>query len=413
MPSPPSAPSSRSAEFLPLIWLALGTFATGTESFMIAPLLPRLADDLAVSVTVAGQLVTVFALTYALSSPVLSALSSGIGRRNLLLSSMAAFALANFIASTATNYWQLMGARILLACAAGLYVPSASALAGALVSPARRGTALAIVNGGTSSAVALGVPLGAVIGNVFGWRMTFVGVGILACVAVIGLFVGLPRNVGSGIAAPSIRERLAVAGQRRVLLALLVTTLWATGAYTVYPYLGVYLTKVVGIDGSHVGLVFFIWGASAVVGLFIGGAINDRFGARAAIVPAFTLLTLAYLSLSASANFLSIEHVRGPVLASVVLWGLAGWGFYPAQQALIMRYAGVKVASIALSLNASFMYLGFSFGALLGSFTLIHGSVANLGWVGALCEIAALLAVLVTTRGANTSAAPVSLGPNR
>jgi predicted MFS family arabinose efflux permease len=413
MSFPSPAPSSRFGEFLPLIWLALGTFATGTESFMIAPLLPRLADDLSVSVTVAGQLVTVFALTYALSSPILSALSSGIGRRNLLLGSMVAFALANFIASTATSYWQLMGARILLACAAGLYVPSASALAGAVVSPARRGTALAIVNGGTSSAVALGVPLGAVIGNVFGWRMTFVGVGILACLAFIGLFVGLPRNVGSGIAAPSIRERLAVAGQRRVLLALLVTTLWATGAYTVYPYLGVYLAKVVGIYGSHVGLVFFVWGTSAVVGLFIGGAISDRFGARAALIPAFSLLILAYLGLSACASFLPIEHARGPVLAAVVLWGLTGWGFYPAQQALIMRYAGVKVASIALSLNASFMYLGFSLGALLGSFTLIHGSVASLGWAGALCEIAALLAVLITTRSANTVAEPVPLAPNR
>ena len=84
------------------------------------------------------------------------------------------------------------------------------------MSPARRGTALAIVNGGTSSAVALGVPLGAVIGNVFGWRMTFVGVGVLACLASIGLFVGLPRNVGAGLAAPSIRERIAVAGQRPV-----------------------------------------------------------------------------------------------------------------------------------------------------------------------------------------------------
>ncbi len=272
---------------------------------------------------------------------------------------------------------------------------------------------LAIVNGGTSSAVALGVPLGAVIGNVFGWRMTFIGVGVLACLALIGLFVGLPRNVGAGLAAPSLRERLAVAGQRPVLLALLVTTLWATGAYTVYPYLGVYLAAVVGIGGTHVGLVFFIWGAAAVAGLFIGGAINDRFGARAALIPAFSLLILAYLGLSACASFLSIEHARGPVLAAVVLWGLTGWGFYPAQQALIMRYAGVKVAPIALSLNASFMYLGFSLGALLGSFTLIHGSVASLGWVGALCEIAALIAVLITTRGLTTVATPVSLGSNR
>ena len=99
-----------------------------------------------------------------------------------------------------------------------------------------------------------------------------------------------------------------------------------------------------------------------------------------------------------------------PVLVAVVLWGLAAWGFYPAQQALIMRYAGVKVAPIALSLNASFMYLGFSLGALLGSFTLIHGSVVSLGWVGALCEIVALLIVLATVRPTCTSSLSTAPG---
>ena len=102
-------------EFIPLLWLALGTFATGTESFMIAALLPGLAADLSVSITAAGQLMTVFALTYALSSPILAAATGGVGRRKLLLLSMTAFAAANFIAAAAVDYWQLMAARILLA----------------------------------------------------------------------------------------------------------------------------------------------------------------------------------------------------------------------------------------------------------------------------------------------------------
>lgn len=145
-----------------LYWLALGTFATGTEGFMIAPLLPDLARDFSVSLVAAGQLVTVFALTYALSSPVLTALTGDIDRRRLLIASMLLFAAANFVASAAHSYTALMGARVLLAIAAGLYVPNANALAGALVEPSRRGTALSIVTGGISVAVALGVPLGAV-----------------------------------------------------------------------------------------------------------------------------------------------------------------------------------------------------------------------------------------------------------
>jgi predicted MFS family arabinose efflux permease len=392
-------------EFVPLLWLALGTFATGTESFMIAALLPGLAADLSVSITAAGQLMTVFALTYALSSPVLAAATSGVGRRKLLLLSMIAFALANFVAAAAVDYWQLMAARILLAAAAGLYVPSASALAGAAVSPQRRGTALAIVMGGSSIAVALGVPLGAVIGHAVSWRMTFVCVGIIASIAVAGLLLGLPRGVGAGMGAPSLRERFAVVQQTPVLVALLITTIWATGAYTVYSYLAPYLTRVVGIENSHIGLVLFIWGCAAVSGLFSGGTISDRFGSRAVMIPAFVLLALAFASLSFVPIFAAGNTLLACVLVAIVLWGFAGWGFFPAQQARLMALAGVKVAPIVLSLNASFMYLGFSLGAALGSFTLIHASAASLGWVAALCEIVALAIVLWATRPAGAAAA--------
>ena len=162
---------------------------------MVAPLLPDLAGDLSVSLVTAGQLVTVFSLTYALSSPVLTALTGDIDRRRLLIASMLMFAAANFVACAAHTYTALMGARLLLAIAAGLYVPNANALAGALVEPSRRGTALSIVTGGISVAVALGVPLGALIGDRFGWRVNFAVVGALALIATGGLLTGLARDI--------------------------------------------------------------------------------------------------------------------------------------------------------------------------------------------------------------------------
>jgi predicted MFS family arabinose efflux permease len=398
----PSLPVRKNA---PLLWLALGTFATGTESFMIAPLLPKIAADLSVNVAVTGQLVTAFALTFAVSSPLLSAVTARVARTKLLILSMAAFAIANIVASMATGYWELMGARVLLACVAGLYVPSASALAGALVAPERRGTALAIVSGGTSIAIVLGVPLGAIIGERFGWRMTFAGVAAMATIATIGLSAGLRRDMGLALPVPSIRERIAVLQQAPVLLALLVTTIWAAGAYTVYTYLAPYMAFATGIEGSHLGVVLFTWGVAAAAGLFIGGVANDAIGARAVMIPAFVLLSLAFASLSASAAFLSHKEALVPVFLAVIVWGVTAWGFFPAQQARLIEIAGLKVAPIVLSLNASFMYLGFSIGAVLGSFTLIQSSVVSLGWVAALCEIVALVVVLATVR----RPAPVSL----
>jgi predicted MFS family arabinose efflux permease len=383
-------------QFTPLAWLALGTFATGTESFMIAALLPGLADDLSVTLIAAGQLVTVFALTYAISSPVLSALTASVGRRNLLLVSMTAFALANFFAAAATGFWQLLAARILLAAAAGLYVPSASALAGAIVAPERRGTALAIVNGGTSIAVALGVPIGATVGHTLGWRITFVGVGVMASIALAGLLRGVPRGIDRGMSAPSIRDRIAVVRQAPLLTGFLVTTLWATGAYTVYTYLTSYLTAVTRIDGAHVGVIFFVWGVSAVIGLFLGGTLSDRFGSRAVMIPALAFLTLSFIGLFAIGHFLSAKSALAPVAAAIVIWGMAAWGFFPAQQSRLIQVAGLKAAAITLSLNASFMYLGFSLGAMLGSLVLMHAPVTALGLVAAVCEIGAVLIVLAT-----------------
>jgi predicted MFS family arabinose efflux permease len=355
-----------------------------------------MADDLSVTLITAGQLITVFALTYAISSPVLSALTAGLGRRNLLLVSMTAFALANFFAAAATDFWQLLAARILLAAAAGLYVPNASALAGAIVAPERRGTALAIVNGGTSVAVALGVPIGAMVGHALGWRMTFLGVGIMASIALAGLLFGVTRRIDRGLSAPSISDRIAVVRQAPLLTGLLITTLWATGAYTVYTYLTAYLTAVTGVDGAHIGVFFFVWGVSAVIGLFLGGTLSDRYGSRAVMIPAFAFLTLSFIGLSGIGHFLSGRSALAPVVAAIVIWGMAAWGFFPAQQSRLMQIAGAKTAAIALSLNASFMYLGFSLGAMLGSLVLMHAPVTALGLVAAVCEIGAVLIVLTT-----------------
>jgi len=374
-----------------LYWMALGTFAIGTEGFMIAPLLPNLAQDLSVGLVAAGQLVTVFTLSYAFSSPILTALTGGIARRKLLILSIAGFAIANVVAALATGYWMLMAARILLALAAGLYVPNANALAGAVVAPEKRGTALSIITGGTSIAVALGVPISALIGQGFGWRLTFSVVGILSVLATLGLLFGLGKDVGAGLPVASLRERVAVVARKSVLLTLLVTLLWATGAYTVYTYLTVFLASETGINGAQASLVLFMWGVSAAIGVTAGGRLNDRLGSKNVIISSLAVLAASFVAMSLSAYLLSPAAARMPVLVSILFWGLAAWSYFPAQQARLISVAGVKLASVALSLNASFMFAGFALGAALGSTTIAHASPAALGFVGAASIVGALI----------------------
>src|SRR5256714_8524813 len=190
-----------------LYWLALGTFAIGTEGFMIAAILPNIAADLVISVALAGSLISIFALAYALSSPILTALTGRVDRRKLLLAAVTIFSLANVVAASTHTFWGLAAARVLLACAAGIYTPNANALAGALVPPERRGRAIAIVNAGLTVAIAIGVPLGAVAGNRLGWRMTFVGVAVMSGAAPGGLLGGLPAPGGGRMGDPARRAR--------------------------------------------------------------------------------------------------------------------------------------------------------------------------------------------------------------
>jgi predicted MFS family arabinose efflux permease len=311
---------------------------------------------------------------------------------------MVVFTLGNIAAWASTDYSQVMGARILLALAAGLYSPNASALAGTLVPPEKRGRALSIVNGGLTIAIVLGLPLGAMIGDRLGWRTTFLGVGVLAAMATAGLIFGLHRGVGDRMPVATLHERIEVARRPAVLLALLVTTAWAVGAYTVWTYIAPYLTATAGLDGPQISGVVFLWGVAAAIGIFGGGHLNDKIGSRYVILPALSFLALAFVTLSLSARLLSQTQALVPVLVAIVVWGLTAWGFYPAQQARLIGIGGHKVAPVVLSLNMTFMFAGFSAGAALGSVVLAHGSVANLGWAGASFEIVALLLAFGTSR---------------
>jgi predicted MFS family arabinose efflux permease len=374
-----------------LVWLALGTFAIGTEGFMIAGLLPRLSADLGVTVAAAGQLVTVFALVYALGSPLLAVLTAGLERKRLLLWSIGGFGVANLAAAAAPSFAMLMAARILLALSAGQFSPTASGFAGTSVAPHMRGRALAVVVGGVSVAVALGAPLGAWVGTVLNWRATFLGVAGLSALAFLGIAWRLPRQASQG--AVGVRDRLRVIATQGVGRTLLVTVLWSTGGFAIYTYVAVLLHTVAGWEGPLVSLALLSFGIGAVIGTFGGGNLVDRFGSTRILLGALIALTLIALNLSVI-GFVTSGIVGGVlILATLAVWGVIGWGFFPAQQVRLIGLAP-ELAPILLSLNQSAMYLGIAGGAVVGALTLRLGSAADVGWVGALFEGSAL-AVLV------------------
>ncbi|MBO9127756.1 MULTISPECIES: MFS transporter [unclassified Rhizobium] len=397
----------RNQSLAPAWVMALGTFAIGTEGFMIVPLLPSMAMDLQLSVATLGTLVTVFTLTLAFSSPILTTLFGRVDRRQLLISTMAFFALANLVAWQSSGYWGIFAARILLAIAAGLYTPNANALISVLVAPEKRGRALAIVNGGMTIAIALGLPIGSLVGNALGWRVTFLGVGILAMIAVVGLVVGLDRSAGAGISVPGLAARVAVAKRPPILIGLAITLFWAIGAYTVWTYIAPYLQSVANFGPDGISFIVCLWGVGAAIGIFTGGVLSDKLGAKVVMVGSLVILIGAFLVLSFTAFFLSPSQAVIPIVISVAVWGVTVFGFFPAQMSHLIQTGGQASASIVLSLNTSSMYAGFALGSAVGAVVVSRGQVGDLGLAAALAEAVGLILLCgFATRTAVSSTSP-------
>ena len=387
---------------VPAAFLALGTFAIGTEGFMIAPLLPVLAEDFGMAAPTMALLVILFTLVLAVSSPFTTVATSMLPRRKVLLIAMSVFAIGNLVAALSSSFALLLGARVLMAIGAGLYMPAASGLAGVIVPLEMRGRALAIVSAGQTLAIALGLPLGGLIGHAFGWRTTFLLVGAMSVTAILGILAGIARDAGHGIAVASLRDRFLVIHQRPVLRLLAVSFFWSIGAFTAYPYIAEYLITVLSFGPIAITATVSLWGLSAAAGVITGGIVNDQFGAKRVVLWSLGSLGLSFLVL-AIASVLPPAISLIPVLGAIILWGFTVWSFFPAQMSRLIGAGPPSQAPVALALNTSTMYFGFSAGSALGAIVLGTGAIWGIGALAALAELTAVIvnASIVTKADSN------------
>ncbi|GAA2062030.1 MFS transporter [Streptomyces albiaxialis] len=404
-----------------LLLLALGTFAVGTDSMVMAGILGRVARDLDVGVPAAGQMVTVFALSYAVLAPVLATLSARWPRRRALLAGMAVFTVANALSALAPDYAFLLATRVLAAAGAALYTPTATAAATLLVPPERRGSAVATVYGGMTVATALGVPLGTYVGR-SDWRLTMWLVVVLGALALTGLALllrGLPTSTGapgaaggSGTArAPRLGERLRPLRDARVTGAAGTTFLFFLTINVVYIYLATAVRPATGGDAGRLTLVMFATGLASVAGSWLGGRAVDRLGARTVLLSGGAALVLAFAALP------WLGRTMPGALTYAVAAPLAGW---IVAVALAHRMASLDPANapLLLSLNSSALYLGVAAAGGAGSLSL---TVLGARWfplTSALLALAALGLVAATTRrGGGTAvvdtAAPAARTPHK
>lgn len=379
-----------------LVWLALGAFAIGTESFMVAGILPRIATSFSASIGVSAHLMTIFALSYAISSPILASLLAQVPRKGLLIAALGGFGIVSLAAAVAPSLGLLMLAQACLAVAAGVYMPTANAVAVSIVGPERRGRAIAFVTGGLTIATALGVPIGIAVAALGDWRLAFILVSVLALAGVLGLAFGLPRDLPRG--ASSLRDRLLVAARPKVLAALSTTTLWITGNLTLYTCIAPFLSQHMGIHGVMLSVALVAFGVGSAVGNSAGGRATDRFGP----FPTLRVALAGTTSLLAGLSVVALLAEPGPMAAvlAIGLFGVLGAFGWSGNAAQATRLVGLApdAAVIALSLNASALYFGVAAGAALGSLVITYGALWQLGFVGAACEALALAGVIIAQR---------------
>lgn len=362
-----------------LFWLALGTFAIGTEGFVVSSLLPAISADTGVTLAQGGYLVLAFAIAYAIGAPVLASFTGHRDRRAVLTASMGVFAIGNVIAGLAYSYEQLLIARVVMALAAGLYVATAQATAVAISEPHHRARAIAVIVGGTTVAVAFGAPLGALIAGFVGWRGTFWSVAGLGIASMAAIYALLPGGL-SGPRLP-LSERLAVIGRPGIVPVLLTTVLPLTGAFAVFTYIAPVTTRVFDLGESFLPEVLLAFGVGGAIGNYLGGQLADRIGATQTVLASTLLMTIVLVGMGSVAHV--PQGIEGAaLLAFVFIWGVVGWALPPAQASRIVRLAA-DAAPLALSLNASAIYVGVALGSVVGGLVLTYAVPADMGYVAA------------------------------
>ena len=359
--------------------LAAGAFAVGTSAYVVSGVLPSVSSELHVSLTAAGQLATAFALSYAVGAPLLSTLTGRWERRTLLLAALLTAALGNLIAALATDYSVLIVGRIVAAFGAAAYTPAATLFATGFLPPEERGRAVAVVFGGLTFALVLGVPAGSLLGGSLGYRGVFALIAAVAVVIALAVQTALPKV--SAPPAISLRERFAGVTDRRVQIVLAMTVLAVLATMSVYIYVVPLLAKTADLKGGTVGVLLLVYGLGAVVGNLLGGRATDRFGSLRTLGVALAGFTLVIGTLTLTAT-----TVVGAGIALFV-WSLFTWAFNPPIQNLLLELG--SGGGLLLAMNASAIYLGAGLSAIAG------GVVINLVGVEMLPPIAAALGVVV------------------
>ncbi|MFC9888302.1 MFS transporter [Streptomyces pilosus] len=382
---------------LALVALAIGAFGIGTTEFVIMGLLPEVAADFGVSIPTAGYLVTGYALGVMLGAPVMTALGTRISRKRMLMLLMGLFVVGNLLSALAPSFGLMLTGRVVASLTHGAFFGIGSVVAADLVAPDKRAGAIASMFTGLTVANVVGVPLGTLVGQSAGWRVTF---GIVAALGVVGL-AGVAKFVPDMPKPEGVRLRheLAALKNAQVLLAMAMTVLGFGGVFAAITYIAPMMTQVAGFADGSVTWLLVLFGLGMVGGNIVGGRYADR-----------ALMPMLYVSLGALAVVLALftltAHHKLAAAVTITLVGALGFATVPPLQKRVLDQAH-GAPTLASALNIGAFNLGNALSAWLGGLVIAAGlGYTAPNWVGAALAAAALVLAFVSAALERRTEAP-------
>lgn len=378
-----------------ILSLAAAAFAMITTEFNIIGLIPLIANDLQVSVSQIGLLVTSFAFTVAVFGPFLTLRFAKVERRSLFTIILIVSALGNLIAAVAPNYVVLAIGRMISALALPVFWSMASSTAAHIAGSQKAGRAISTVFSGISVASVVGVPLSTLLASEWGWRSAFVASAVLCVGMAVILRSTFPRMEPEQAETSATFSTLL----RRPLFIghLVLSLLVLTSLFTSYTYLADTLATIGGLNANTVGWVLMGFGVAGIVGNAIAGRSLDSGPMRASLVA----LIIAGVSMAISASVLG-----NPIVAVVVLgfWGASHAASFVSNHVRVMKAAPPGSDTLAASLNVSVFNTGIGLGAIVGGRVIDLSGLSQVGIAAAVVAVLALVVGVVIVKASISSA---------
>ncbi len=383
-----------------VLWpLMFGNVVIGTGVMVVAGLLNEIRDALSVSVSSAGQLISVSALLVCLGAPLLAMLVGRWDRRRLLVGSLLWYALFHALAALAPGFDSLLAARVLAMLSAAVFTPQAAACIGQLVPAAQRGRGITFVFLGWSVASVLGTPLGAWIGGTFGWRWTMGLMALLSVMAALWLQMRMPpRVVPPPLSASAWRQTLL---SPTLMLTLSITVVSAAGQFIFFSYMAPYVAERFGLGATALSSLLLVYGLCGFVGNAVVSRWIDRIGPARA-------MAWALGSIAAGMGLVSLTGSFSAMVLAIVPWGLGVFAANSSQQARLLQLSPL-LAPASIALNTSAMYAGQAIGAGGGGWLVLHQGLPSLPLAGAVVLVCALALSLWASHQARRH--PVAIRP--